>query len=107
MVQPFRAYSSYDKSSQDHLAMMKKNWPDAANATTDDQALAGLHNGRYGAYATAGNYDDAMKQRLAYIKPEQADDLSKTIGATKRSGPGDAGRRCASRSRRRRRWRRR
>jgi hypothetical protein len=60
--------------------MMKKNWPDAANATTDDQALAGLHNGRYGAYATAGNYDDAMKQRLAYIKPQQADDLSKTIG---------------------------
>ena len=71
MVQPFRAYSSYDKSSQDHLAMMKKNWPDAANATTDDQALAGLHNGRYGAYATAGNYDDAMKQRLAYIKPSR------------------------------------
>jgi flagellum-specific peptidoglycan hydrolase FlgJ len=80
MQDNFRAYGSYADSSQDHLAMLKKSWPDAANATTDDAALAGLHNGRYGAYATAGNYDDAMKQRLAYIKPGQADDLSKTIG---------------------------
>jgi hypothetical protein len=86
MKQPFRAYSSYDQSSQDHLAMMKRNWPDAANASTDDQALAGLHNGRYGAYATAPNYDAAMKQRLAYIKPDQSKDLSNTIGQSSDQG---------------------
>ena len=80
----FRKYGSYDESSQDHLSMLKRNWPDAANAKNDDEAIAGLDHGRYGKYATgdANNpnaYGDAIRARTALIKPSNDNAMAEAL----------------------------
>lgn len=68
----FRQYGSMEESLADKSAMMQRNWPDAMNAQTWDQAMAGLRNGRYGAYATDKNYASKLASINSKINPSGA-----------------------------------
>jgi hypothetical protein len=48
----FRSYATPADSLSDWYSMMQRNFPDSANATTFDDAVAGLNTGKYGSYAT-------------------------------------------------------
>lgn len=65
----FRRYNSPAEALADKSAMMHRNWPGAMNAQTWDEAMAGLKNGRYGAYATDQNYASKLSQIAAKINP--------------------------------------
>lgn len=59
----FRAYDSFEDSLCDYIAFIEQNYPDAWNASTFDDAVAGLDSGRYGAYAT----DEEYGSKLSHI----------------------------------------
>lgn len=59
----FRAYDSPDQSLVDWWNTLQEKWPDAAKATSFDQAVAGLETGVHGAYATDSKYDN----KLSYV----------------------------------------
>jgi hypothetical protein len=65
----FRRYASPADALADKSAMMHRNWPGAMNAKTWDEAMAGLKNGKFGAYATDQNYASKLSQIAAKINP--------------------------------------
>jgi flagellum-specific peptidoglycan hydrolase FlgJ len=48
----FRVYETPEESLRDWASIMERNFPDVMSATTFDDAVQGLNNGRLGRYAT-------------------------------------------------------
>jgi hypothetical protein len=52
----FRVYETPEESLRDWASLMERNFPDVMSATTFDNAVQGLNNGRLGRYATDSRY---------------------------------------------------
>lgn len=66
----FRAYDSPEQSLVDWWNTLQQKWPDAAKATSFDQAVAGLETGVYGSYATDSKYDNKLNFTASkYLPP--------------------------------------
>jgi tape measure domain-containing protein len=84
----FRRYDTMEASMADHAAMVRRNWPQAMTADTWDGAMAGLRNGRYGAYATDQKYAGKLASINAKIDPsvtgsiQQVNTSLQTLGTT-------------------------
>ena len=76
----FRRYGSMEEGMADKSAMMARNWPGAMQAQSWDQAMAGLQNGRHGAYATDQNYASKLASINAKINPGSIDPASMPQG---------------------------
>ncbi|MGN6535213.1 MAG: glucosaminidase domain-containing protein [Mesorhizobium sp.] len=83
---PFRAYGDFGGAMADRNAFMARNFPGAINAGTWDEAMAGLKNGRYGAYATDLKY---AKKLSAYNAMIDGGASPSTAAVTAFAGGGD------------------
>lgn len=71
----FRAYNSMDEAINDYINLIKKNYPDAYEALTNENKTvedftAGLKNGKKGPYATDADYDTQIKTLYKQVKRE-------------------------------------
>jgi hypothetical protein len=57
----FRVYETPEESLRDWTSLMERNFPDVMSATTFDNAVQGLNNGRLGRYATDSRYMRNLK----------------------------------------------
>lgn len=87
----FRKYGSMEEGMADKSAMMARNWPGAMQAQNWDQAMAGLQNGRHGAYATDQNYAGKLASINAKINPGSIDPASMPSMTAAASPQGVAG----------------
>lgn len=66
----FRAYDTPQASLSDWWNTLQEKWPDAAQASTFDDAVAGLKTGVNGSYATKKSYPTIISRvNTAYLPP--------------------------------------
>ena len=78
----FRAYSDPSGSLADWWSTLQRKWPDAASATTLNDAIAGLNTGVHGAYATDSGYGGKLNYVASNYLPANS-----ALGAINAAAP--------------------
>ena len=69
LPQTFRKYGDFQSAMNDRVSFMNSRFSDAQNAGSWQDAVNGLGNGKYGAYATDPSYFTGINQMNSYIDP--------------------------------------